>query len=75
MELSRSDKESLSRDLKNYLDAELGLEIGLFDAEFLLDFLVEKLGPVIHNKALDDAAQIANEQVQELIYKLAELQQ
>jgi len=74
MELSRSDKESLSLELKAYLDNELGIDIGLFDAEFLLDFLVEKLGPVIHNKALDDAAQLANEQTQELIYKLAELQ-
>lgn len=41
--------------LKAYLAEELDLEVGGFDAEFLLDFVGKELGNYFYNQGLEDA--------------------
>ncbi|OHX13745.1 DUF2164 domain-containing protein [Chromobacterium sphagni] len=53
--LSEQQMQQLAPQLQGYLSDQLGLEIGSFDARFLLDFLADKMGRDIYNKALQDA--------------------
>jgi len=51
---SREEKEQLVRDLQEYCVTELDIELGGFQAEFLLDFMVKQLAPHTYNRALKD---------------------
>ncbi len=53
--LSEQQLQHLAPQVQAYLADQLGLEIGSFDARFLLDFLADKMGRDIYNKALQDA--------------------
>lgn len=65
---------------KVYIDAiigffhtERGEEIGVVAAEEVLDFFIEKIGPAVYNRALEDAKAAASGNLDELLYKLSEL--
>lgn len=51
---SREEKERLVRDLQAYCEGDLDIELGGFQAEFLLDFMVRQLAPHTYNQALKD---------------------
>ena len=51
-------KNELVIELQSYLQDELDLEVGQFDADFLLDFMVKNLGPAIYNQALNDSLKV-----------------
>ena len=55
IELSKATRDSLARALSDYLKAELEVEVKGFDAVFLLDFIVERLGPHFYNQGIYDA--------------------
>lgn len=60
-DLEPPTRDALARALARYLKDELDVEIGGMDAQLLLDFVSEKLGPHIYNLALRDAhAHLAN---------------
>ncbi|MFZ5670323.1 MAG: DUF2164 domain-containing protein [Pseudomonadota bacterium] len=54
--LDKADREALARRLVRYLKDELDVGIGALEAEFLLDFLGERIGPRFYNQGLRDAA-------------------
>lgn len=74
-EFSREQKERMASKVKGYLRDELHQEIGSFDAEFLVDFLAEELGPYFYNRGLADARGLLNEKMAELDYQVQELEQ
>lgn len=51
---SREEKQHLVRELQTYCVDELDMELGGFQAEFLLDFMVKQLAPHTYNQALKD---------------------
>ncbi len=51
-------KNELVLELQAYLQDELDLEVGQFDADFLLEFMIKKIGPAIYNQALNDALMV-----------------
>jgi uncharacterized protein (DUF2164 family) len=53
--LSAEEKEALTHKLQKYLDKELDIELGQFDAEFLLEFFSENMGGYFYNRGLLDA--------------------
>jgi len=55
IELPKETREALVRALSKYLKEELDFEVSGFDAQFLLDFVTEKLGPHYYNQGLYDA--------------------
>lgn len=55
IELPKATREALAKTLTGYLKSELDVELGGFEAVFLLDFIVDRLGPHIYNQALYDA--------------------
>ena len=66
IELPKDDREAMCRALSRYLKDELDLEVTGFDAQFLLDFLTETLGPQFYNQGLADAQALLSKKLDEL---------
>ncbi len=50
--LSPAERERLRDELQNYCAENFNVELEQFDAEFFLDFICEKLGPVFLTREL-----------------------
>jgi len=73
IEFSREEKEIISRKIQLYFSEELEQDIGQFDAEFLLDFFAEEIGPYFYNRGLYDAQAVLEsrlENINEAIYDI-----
>ena len=55
IELPKATREALTKTLSRYLKDEFDVEVGGFEGVFLLDFILDRLGPHIYNQALYDA--------------------
>ena len=53
--LSPAERERLRDELQNYCAENFNVELEQFDAEFFLDFICEKLGPVFFNAGIEEA--------------------
>lgn len=63
VKLSREQKEPLVRRVQEYFQDERGEEIGDLAAEFFLDYMIQELGPVIYNQAIQDAVKLVGEKM------------
>ncbi|MED5411669.1 MAG: DUF2164 domain-containing protein [Pseudomonadota bacterium] len=73
IELDQTAKDEITKRLKDYLYEELNVEIGSFDAQYLLDFFSEQVGYQYYNQGLADALKAFEgklEEFNELIYLL-----
>jgi len=73
IEFSEEEKEILVQKIRNYFDSEHGMDLGQFDAEFVLKFFSEEMGAYFYNRGLLDAqAMLASrlEIIQDGIYEL-----
>ena len=71
---TRREKELLSAKLQRYFADELKIELGGFDAEFLLDYVSKELGAYYYNQGLRDAQAVFLKRVGELTDLAAELE-
>jgi len=72
--LEKDDRVALARALKAWLARELDVEVGGLEAEFLLDFLVDRIGPRFYNLGLRDAATALAKRMDVLTEALEELE-
>lgn len=63
---SAEEKAAITQKLQRYLADELSLEVGQFDAEFLLDFISEELGCYFYNRGLYDAQTVLSERFEHI---------
>ncbi len=73
IKLSNEEKAAIVEKIKAYFSTELQQEIGQFDAEFLLAFFGQEIGPFFYNRGLHDAKAIfaANlDNIEEAIYAM-----
>ena len=71
--LEQDEKQALYNDIATYLEDELQLELGQFELEFLVDFMVKKIGPKFYNQGLEDARVAILERLElatEVVYEL-----
>jgi len=66
IKFSKSEKDILINKMQRYFDQELNLEIGQFDADFLLDFISKEMGAYFYNKGLEDAQKVIFEKVEQI---------
>ena len=52
--LSDEAEEIVLVMLREYMSEEFDVDIGNLPAEFLLDFIIETLGPPLYNQVVDD---------------------
>ncbi|EEX94030.1 hypothetical protein VIOR3934_08526 [Vibrio orientalis CIP 102891 = ATCC 33934] len=75
IEFTSQQKQAMSRELQRYLEDELDVEIGQFDADFLLDFITNKFGPAFYNQGLSDAETIMQRKIVDIADELYEIEQ
>ncbi len=63
---SDEERSHLERELQTYLQAELDLEIGRFDAGFLLDFIGRKIAPAFYNRGVYDAQTLLETRLEQI---------
>jgi len=76
IKFSKEEVKILSKKIQLYLSEELDKEIGQFDAQFLLDFISEEVGPYYYNRGLYDAQTILEskmENITEAIYEIEKM--
>ena len=66
IEFTSQEKAAMVDKLQAYFEGELEVELGQFDAEFLLDFIAKELGAYYYNRGLHDARAIFEERVQSI---------
>ena len=64
LEFDQDEKDRLVPKLKRYMSEELDHDIGGFEAEFFLDFILQELGATFYNKGLHDAQQAMLERIE-----------
>jgi uncharacterized protein (DUF2164 family) len=72
--LEKDDRIQLAARLRAYLKDELDVEVGGLDAEFLLDFMADRVGPRFYNQGLRDAATALAKRMDVLTEALEELE-
>ena len=75
MEWSEEQKSDIIHKIKRYFVEELDEDIGQFDAEFLLEFFGNEIGPYYYNQGLQDAGRLIAQQadvIQEALYTMEE---
>ncbi|MDP6653389.1 MAG: DUF2164 domain-containing protein [Gammaproteobacteria bacterium] len=65
IELDPNTKQEIVGRIQQYMLDELQLEIGGFDAEFLLDYFAEQMGCYYYNQGLADALKAFENKVEE----------
>jgi uncharacterized protein (DUF2164 family) len=74
IEFSKEHKEEILSKIKRHFSDELNLEIGGFDAEFLLDFFVKEIGGYFYNQALTDVHALLEKQLELMADNIYELE-
>jgi uncharacterized protein (DUF2164 family) len=74
IELDKKTQEALVKALGAYLKDELDIEIGGFEAQFLLDFIGETMGAHFYNQGLQDAQAIFRKKVDLILEAVYELE-
>lgn len=73
IEFPAQHKEQLIQKLQHYMRQELEIELGQFDADFLLDFISKEMGSLYYNQGLYDAQTVLVDRMDTLsdaIYQL-----
>ncbi len=76
IEFSKEEIDILTQKIQLYFSEELSREIGQFDAQFLLDFFTDEVGPYFYNQGLHDAQSILEsrlESISEAIYEIEKI--
>lgn len=65
-DLSREKKKQCIEEIKYYFATERDEVIGDMAAELFLGFILDKIGPIIYNQALEDAHRFLSEKLDDL---------
>lgn len=71
---TKQEKEELVSKIQEYFGKELGQEIGRFEAEFLLNFIADEIGPYFYNKGIHDSQSMLQKKVDEIIESIDSLE-
>jgi uncharacterized protein (DUF2164 family) len=74
IEFSKEEKEVIVKKIQLYFREELDRDIGQFDAQFLLDFFAEEVGPYFYNRGLYDAQAILERRMEDIAESIYELE-
>ena len=67
IEFSKEEKTVIIEQLQEYFRDELDQDLGNFDAEFLLNFILKELGPYFYNRGLYDAQAVLHKSMDSVI--------
>lgn len=74
IEFSTEQKNIIVQKIQRYFQEELDQEMGQFDAQFLLDFFSEEVGPYYYNQGLHDAQTVLEKQLESIADAIYEIE-
>lgn len=74
MNLNKKQNDEMVKKLIDYCEQELDIELGQFDAEFLLQFIGKEMGAVFYNQGLYDAQAILQSKFDDLSDAISEIE-
>ncbi|MEP1449033.1 MAG: DUF2164 domain-containing protein [Paraglaciecola sp.] len=74
IEFLPQQKEQLIQKLQKYMSKELEVELGQFDADFLLDFISKEMGSHYYNQGLYDAQTVLADRMDSLVEVIYQLE-
>ncbi|WP_220719493.1 DUF2164 domain-containing protein [Agarivorans litoreus] len=74
IEFSSEQKTALVNKIQGYCEQQLDIEIGQFDAEFLLDFFSKEIGAFYYNQGLQDAQAVVQNRIDSIADELYEIE-
>lgn len=75
IDFNAEEKADLIERLQNYCEVELDRELGSFEAQFLLDFISQTMGPFYYNRGIFDAQALLQEQLENVVECIYQLEQ
>ena len=75
IEFSAQQKEQIIQKLQRYMLKELDVELGQFDADFLVDFISKEMGSVFYNQGLYDAQTLLADKMDSIVEAIYQLEQ
>ncbi|WP_394250426.1 DUF2164 domain-containing protein [Vibrio profundi] len=74
IELDKKQQQLMTQELQRYLQDELDVEIGQFDADFLVEFISKKFGAVYYNQGLKDAQSVMERKMMDIADEIYEIE-
>ncbi|MEM9555344.1 MAG: DUF2164 domain-containing protein [Acidobacteriota bacterium] len=74
LKLTRDEKLALVPLVQDYARDELDRDLGDFEAEFLVEFFAETLGPLLYNRGLHDAQAMLHRRIDSIGEVIVELE-
>ena len=74
IKFSKDETDRIVSKIKRYFNDELDQDIGGFEAEFLIEFIANEIGPYFYNRGLSDAYVLFTEKSEEVGYLIQELE-
>lgn len=74
IDIPKNKRDELIQQFQRYFEQELDHELGQFDGEFLLDFIIKQTGPVFYNQGLADAQAIIERKSQDIADEIYEIE-
>ena len=71
--LTDEHRATAKEDIIYFFESERDEKIGVIAAEQLLDFFLERIGPKVYNRGIEDARKALEERLSEFSYDLEEL--
>lgn len=70
MDITTEQKVELVTKITDYVSDEFQVDLGQFEAEFFVDFIIKELAPVVYNQALYDAEVILKDKIEDILLGL-----
>lgn len=64
--MNNETKESISREIMSYCETELDWKLGRFEAEELVQLLVDKISKVEYNRGLQEALAVFSRKMEDV---------
>ncbi len=71
---TKAERDTITPKIQEYFSNKLDLNIGQFDAGFLLDFFSEEIGPFFYNKGIQDAQTILYKRLDDITEAIESLE-
>ena len=75
IEFTAQNKEQIIQKLQKYMNKELDIELGQFDADFLVDFMFKEMGSLYCNRGLYEAQTLLADRMDSLADAIFQLEQ
>jgi uncharacterized protein (DUF2164 family) len=66
IEVTKEIKQELITEIQSYFLVEREEELGVLAAGLLVDFIIEKMGPLFYNQGIKDACAFMSEKVEDM---------